>query len=70
MNNLVLITSVINTPDKPLSYSKVRSVFTREERYEQTKKTIQSIKENIPDYKIMIVECTDFTEEEKSYFEK
>lgn len=70
MNNLVLITSVINTPDKPLSYSKVRSVFTREERYEQTKKTIQSIKEKIPDYKIMIVECTDFTEEEKSYFEK
>jgi len=70
MNNLVLITSVINTPDKPLSYSKVRSVFTREERYEQTKKTIKSIKENIPDYKIMIVECTDFTEEEKSYFEK
>ena len=70
MNNLVLITSVINTPKKPLSYSNIRSVFTREERYEQTKKTIQSIKEKIPNCKIMIVECTDFTEEEKSYFEK
>ena len=70
MSNLVLITSVINTPNKPLSYSKVRSVFTREERYEQTKKTIQSIKEKIPDCKLMIVECTDFTEEEKDYFEK
>jgi len=70
MSNLVLITSVINTPNKPLSYSKVRSVFTREERYEQTKKTIQSIKEKIPDCKLMIVECTDFTEEEKVYFEK
>ena len=33
------------------------------------KKTIQSIKEKIPNYKIMIVECTNFTEEEKSYFE-
>ena len=70
MSNLVLITSVINTPNKPLSYSKVRSVFTREERYEQTKKTIQSIKEKIPDCKLMIVECTDFSEEEEVYFEK
>ena len=70
MNNLTLITSVINTPNKPLSYSNVRSVFTREERYEQTKKTINSIKEKIPDCKLIIVECTDFTEEEKSYFEK
>ena len=43
MSNLVLITSVINTPKKPLSYSKIRSVFTREERFEQTKKTIESI---------------------------
>lgn len=69
MNNLVLITSIINTPNTPLSYSNVRSVFTRKERYTQTKKTIQSIKEKIPNYKIMIVECTNFTEEEKSYFE-
>ena len=70
MSNLVLITSVINTPKKPLSYSKIRSVFTREERFEQTKKTIESIKEKIPDHKIMIVECTDFNEEEKLYFKK
>jgi len=70
MNNLVLITSVINTPNKPLSYSKVRSVFTREERFKQTKKTIDCVKEKIPNCKLMIVECTDFTEEEKSYFEK
>lgn len=70
MNNLVLITSIIDTPDKPLSYSKVRSVFTREERFEQTKKTIQSIKAKIPEHKIMIVECTDFTNNEQNYFEK
>ena len=38
MSNLVLITSVINTPNTPLSYSKIRSVFTREQRFEQTKK--------------------------------
>ena len=70
MKNLVLITSVINTPNKPLSYSKVRSIFTRGERFEQTKKTIESIKKHIPDNKIIIVECTDFKKVEKEYFEK
>lgn len=68
MNNFVLITSVINTPNTPLSYSAVRSVFTRKERYEQTKKTIESIKKYIPNCKIMIIECTDFTKEESDYF--
>ena len=52
MSNLVLITSVINTPNLPLSYSKVRSVFTREERFEQTKKTVESIKKTYPIIKL------------------
>jgi len=68
MNNLVLITSVINTPQNPLSYSKIRSVFNREERFNDTKETIKSIKENIPNCKIMIVECSDFSEEENDFF--
>ena len=33
MNNIILITSVINTPNKPLSYSKTRSVYNRRERF-------------------------------------
>ena len=69
MENLVLITSVINTPNNPLSYSETRSVFTRIERFEQTKKTIESIKEKIPNHKILLVECSDFNENEKIYFE-
>ena len=48
MNNLILITSVINTPNKPLSYTKNRSVFTRNERFEQTKKTILTVREKVP----------------------
>lgn len=68
MINLVLITSVINVPNKPLSYTNIRSVFTRKERFEQTKKTILSIKEKIPNCKILIVECTDFIEKEKVFF--
>jgi hypothetical protein len=70
MSELVLITSIINTPNKPLSYTNTRSVFSRKERFEQTKLTIQSIKNKIPNNKILIVECSDFTEEEKIYFEK
>jgi len=68
MNNIILITSVINTPNKPLSYSKTRSVYNRRERFEQTKKTIQSVKEKLFNSKIIIVECSDFNEEESKYF--
>lgn len=66
-SNLVLITSVIDTPNKPLSYSKIRSVFTKDERFQQTKQTIESIKKYIPGSKLMIVECSNFTEEEEAY---
>ena len=69
-SNLILVTSVINTPNKALSYSKIRSVFSRKERLEQTKKTINSIKHYIPDHKIFLVECSDFTEEEEKYFKE
>ena len=67
-NNIILITSVINTPTIPLSYTKIRSVYSREERFEQTKKTIQSVKEKLSNSKIIIVECSDFNEEEGKYF--
>jgi len=70
MNNIILITSVINTPNNPLSYSKTRSVYNRNERFEQTKKTIQSVKEKLPNIKIMIVECSNFNEEENNYFKE
>jgi hypothetical protein len=67
MNNLVLITSVIKTPDKPLSYTNNRSIYTHEERFEQTKKTIQSIREKIPNVKIFIVECSNLDDEQNEY---
>jgi len=67
MDNLILVTSIINTPNIPLSYSNIRSVFSRQDRFKQTKKTIQSVKEKLPNNKIMIVECSDFNEEENTY---
>jgi len=68
MKNLVTVNSIINLPNTPFSYTPTRSIYTREERFEQTKKTIESIKEKISDCKILLIECTDFTEEENNYF--
>ena len=67
MNNLVLITSVICTTNKPLSYINTRSIYSHEERFEQTKKTIQTIREKIPNSKIFIVECSNLTEDMNNY---
>lgn len=67
--NITLITSIINTPNSPLSYIKTRSIYTREERFKQTKKTIASIKEKIPNNKIFLIECSQLTEIEREYFE-
>ena len=63
MNNLVLITSVICIENKPLSYTNTRSVYSHEQRFEQTKKTIQTIREKIPNSKILLVECSNLNEE-------
>ena len=68
MANLTLITSIINTPNTPLSYTNVRSIYTKDERFEQTKKTIQTVKEKIPNAKIFIVECSNLTQEQNEYF--
>jgi len=65
--NIVLITSIILTPNTPLSYTPTRSIYTREERYEQTKNTIESVK-RIPNKKIIMIECSDLSEEEETYF--
>ena len=65
--NLVLITSVIHTIDKPLSYGP-RSVISHEERFEQTINTILSIKKYIPNPYIVIIEGSVLTEKEKQHF--
>lgn len=73
MNTILFgITSVIDTPNIPLSYSTIRSIFSRDERFEQTKKTISSIKEKIPEAKIIIVECSNYetNKEQLDYLKK
>jgi hypothetical protein len=51
-----IITSVIYTKQKELSYANTRSVYNPEERALQTLQTIASIKEKIPEAKIVLVE--------------
>ena len=51
-----IITSVINFSKKKLSYSKVRSVYSPEEREQQTLQTINSIREKVPGASIVLVE--------------
>jgi hypothetical protein len=50
-----------------LSYTNTRSVYSHAERFEQTKKTIQTIREKIPNSKILLVECSNLNEEMTKY---
>lgn len=59
--DIFLITSVCYTPDTPFTYISTRSVFTPYERFKQLVKTIESIKNNVPDAYIVLVECSKFS---------
>lgn len=61
--NLVIIPSVIRCINKDLSYTKIRSVYNVEERYEQIMKTICSVREKIPNAYIVLLECSKDIEE-------
>ena len=58
--NIVIITSVINCVNKPLSYYHKRSIFDVHERYKHTLKSIESIKKYIKNVEILLCECSDF----------
>lgn len=59
--NLIIITSILNISKNELSYYHIRSVFDIYKRYEQTLKTINSIKKYIPNCFILFCECSDLT---------
>jgi hypothetical protein len=67
MINIFLITSIINIPNIPLSYTKIRSVYDKNSRFNQTKNTIETIKNKIPNIKIFLIECSELLEEETNY---
>jgi hypothetical protein len=65
--NIIFITSIIHTPNIPLSYTNTRSVYNHMERFEQLKNTITSVRNKIPNNKIFIVECSPLDDVEKDY---
>jgi hypothetical protein len=66
--NIILVTSIINTPQTPLSYTNIRSVYNRQERFDHMKHTIKNVKEKIPNSYVVLVECSELSEEEKAFF--
>jgi hypothetical protein len=66
--NLVIITSVIITSPNKLSYTKTRSIYTHTERFNQTCKTIESIKKHIPNSYIILLECGKLKPEYQQIF--
>lgn len=63
--DLFIITSVIDTGNKPWSYTNNRSYFTVKERFDQTINTIQSIRNICKNALILLVECSPLSEEMK-----
>ena len=57
--NLVVILSVINPPKTPFCYINTRSVFSIQERFQQSMNTIKSIKQYIPNCFIVFSECSE-----------
>jgi len=68
--NLVIITSVINTINKPLSYTPTRSVFSVDERFNQTIKSIESVRKNIKKSFIVLVEGSQIDEKYETILKK
>jgi hypothetical protein len=60
--NVVLITSKIYVSDKKFSYINIRSIYTVQERFEQTLETIFSIKKNIPESYIILIDNSEFND--------
>lgn len=67
---LILITSLLNPINKPLSYTNVRSIYNIEERFQQTLKTIQSVKSKIPNYYIILIEASKNIEKYENKFKE
>jgi hypothetical protein len=65
--NVVFVSSKIYVSNNNFTHSKIRSIYSTEDRFEQTIKTITSIRKYIPDSYIILFDNSDFSSE---YFEK
>lgn len=66
-----IITSCCNIDNsKPLHYCNVRSIYTNEERFEQTLQTIASVRKYLPSADIWIAECSSLSPEKIRRFKE
>lgn len=63
---IIIITSCINVDSSPLSYFHTRSVFSPEERLQQTVFTLQKLREKIPHAKLILANNNYLTDEQKN----
>lgn len=69
MNKIFVVGSSIQTRDIPLTYSKVRTVFSSDERFRQTIFTINSIRNAFPDSRIVIVDSSEDYRDYQSFIQ-
>jgi hypothetical protein len=62
MRDCIIVTSIVEISDKPFSFTSVRSVYTHQQRFEQTLETIESIRKHLPDTDIILAECSPNSE--------
>ena len=67
VENIILLSSSIVTSKLPLSYTRIRSVFSNEERFQQTIKNIHILRYKIPNSAIILIDPTDVPAEWKEY---
>lgn len=58
MKACVVITSIVEIGTAPLDWVPVRSIYSHQQRFEQTLETIQSVRTRLPDADIILVECS------------
>lgn len=66
MKTIALVPSTIQPREGKFTYSKTRSVFSSEERLQQTIFTINSIQSSLPNSKVILVDSSD---DYKKYYE-
>lgn len=69
MNNLIVVSSSIQPRQGVFTYSKTRSIFSADDRFKHTIFTINSLRNCLPNSKIVIIDSSDDYIEYKQTFE-
>lgn len=62
MKDCVIVTSIVEITNAPVDWATVRSIYTHQQRFEQTLETIESIRTHLPNTDIILAECSPDSE--------